>query len=329
MKCLVTGQSGLIGSHLVDMLLENGHKVYGISRTDRNNNPGSHNFCLDLRDSTKASEVIESIAPEVVFALAANAAEGKSFFSPIEISTSCIDTFFSTLVPSVRTGKLKRLVFTSSIAVYGSIPTPFKESDSPIPQDIYGISKLTVEKSLRIMSQVHGFEFVIVRPHNVFGPRQNMSDPYRNVVTLFMNQILKNEPYVIFGDGEMRRCFSYVEDVVRIIHRCGFENVAGMTLNVGSNLSWSINQLSTAVQKITGFETKPTYLPERVNEVQQAIADHSLTEKVFGYKETPLKIALQETWEWARNQGPQEYRFTELELPNPNVPENWKLMVKS
>lgn len=91
------------------------------------------------------------------------------------------------------------------------------------------------------MSQVHGFEFVIVRPHNVFGPRQNMSVPYRNVVTLFMNQILKNEPYVIFGDGEMRRCFSYVEEVVRIIHRCGFEDVAGMTLNIGSNLSWSIN----------------------------------------------------------------------------------------
>ncbi|KKU03511.1 MAG: NDP-glucose 4-epimerase [Candidatus Amesbacteria bacterium GW2011_GWB1_47_26] len=324
MKCLVTGQSGLIGSHLVDLLLKNGHEVYGISRTNRNKIPGSRNFCLDLRDTKKARETIELIAPEVVFALAANAAEGKSFFSPIEISTSCIDTFFNTLVPSIRTRKLKRFVFTSSIAVYGSIPTPFKESNNPQPKDIYGISKLTAEKALKVMSQVYGFEYVIVRPHNVFGPRQNMSDPYRNVVTLFMNQILKNEPYVIYGNGEMKRCFSYIDEVVEIIHRCGFEDVAGMIFNVGSNLSWSINELSAAIQKITRSKVKPTYLPERVNEVQQAISDHSLLERVFGYNDTPLEVALRRTWKWAKAQGPQKYKFTRLELSHPHVPKNWK-----
>ncbi|MCX6725925.1 MAG: NAD-dependent epimerase/dehydratase family protein [Candidatus Shapirobacteria bacterium] len=324
MKVLVTGQSGLIGSHLVDILLAYNHEVYGISRTNRNKNPRCHNFCLDLRDTARAKKIIESVAPEVVFALAANAAEGKSFFSPIDITTNNIDVFFNTLVPSIRAGKLKRVIFSSSVAVYGSIKTPFKESDTPAPQDIYGVSKLTIENSLKIMSQVHGFEYVIIRPHNVFGPRQNMNDPYRNVVTLFMNHILIGEPYFIYGNGEMRRCFSYVKDVVDIIYRSGFEKVSGMTFNVGSDLDWSINQLSEVIQKISGHIVSPKYLPDRVQEVHNVISNHNLIRKIFGYKDTPLEKALKETWEWAKKQGPQKYIYTELELPNKLVPKNWK-----
>lgn len=324
MKILVTGQSGLIGSHLVDMLLSYGYEVYGISGTNRNENPKCKNYCLDLKDTAKAKKIIESIAPEIVFALAANAAEGKSFFSPIDTTTNNIDVFFNTLVPSIRAGKLKRLIFTSSVAVYGSIKTPFKESDIPIPQDIYGVSKLTIENSLKIMSQVHGFEYVIIRPHNVFGPRQNMNNPYMNVVTLFMNHILRGESYSIYGDGEMRRCFSYVKNVVDIIYRSGFEKVAGMTFNVGSDLDWSLNQLSDVIQKISGSTVSPIYLPDRVQEVHAAIPDHTLIKKIFGYKATPLEKALKETWDWAQRQGAQEYTYTELELPNNRVPKNWK-----
>jgi UDP-glucose 4-epimerase len=324
MRVLVTGQSGLIGSHLVDALLAHGHEVYGISRTNRNENPKCHNYCLNLKDTVKAKEIIEAISPEVVFALAANAAEGKSFFSPIEITTNNIDVFFNTLVPSIRAGRLKRVIFTSSMAVYGSIKTPFKESDMLIPQDIYGVSKLMIEDSLKIMSQVHEFEYVIIRPHNVFGPRQNMNDPYRNVVTIFMNHILRGEPYSIYGDGEMRRCFSYVKDVVDIICRSGFEEVAGRTFNVGSDLDWSLNQLSKIIQKISGHAVSPIYLPDRVQEVHTAIPDHDLMKRIFGYKDTPLEDALKETWEWVKKQGPQEYNYTELELPNKLVPKNWE-----
>ena len=324
MKILVTGQSGLLGSYLVDMLLSQGHEVYGISRTNRNENPKCKNYYLDLRDTGNAKKIIEFIAPEVVFALAANAAESKSFFSPIDITTNNIDVFFNTLVPSIRAGKLKRFIFTSSIAVYGSIEAPFKESDTPIPQDIYGVSKLTNENSLKIMSKIHGFEFVIIRPHNVFGPRQNMSDPYRNVVTLFMNHILRGEPYSIYGDGEIRRCFSYVKDVVDIVCQCGFKDVAGMTFNVGSDIDWSINQLSEVIQKIGGHSVSPIYLPNRVQEVHTAICDHGLIKKLFNYKNTPLEVALKETWGWTKKQGPQEYTYTELELPSNLVPKNWK-----
>ncbi|MEK7504480.1 MAG: NAD-dependent epimerase/dehydratase family protein [Patescibacteria group bacterium] len=324
MKVLVTGQSGLIGSHLVDVLLNDGHEVYGISRTNRNENPRCINYCVDLQDTAKSKEIIESISPEIVFALAANAAEGKSFFSPIDTMTNNNNVFFNTLVPAIRVGSLKRVIFTSSAAIYGSIKTPFKESDVPVPQDIYGVIKLTIEDSLKIMSQVHGFEYVIIRPHNVFGPRQIMNDPYRNVVTLFMNHILRGESYSIYGDGEMRRCFSYVKDVVDIIYRSGFEKVAGMTFNVGSDLDWSLNQLSDAIQRIGGKAVTPIYLPDRVQEVHTAKLDHSLIKKTFGYKDTPLEEALKETWKWAKKLGPQKYVYTELELSNKLVPENWK-----
>jgi len=298
--------------------------VYGISRSSRNENTKCHNYSLDLKDTVASKKVIESIAPDVVFALAANAAEGKSLFSPIEITNNNINVFFNTLVPSINAGKLRRFVFTSSIAVYGSIKVPFKETDIPVPQDIYGIAKLTNENSLKVMSRVHGFEYVIVRPHNVFGPRQNMTDPYRNVVTLFMNHILKKKAYSIYGNGEMRRSFSYVRDVVDIIGRSGFENVAGMTFNVGSDLNWSINELSAHIQKITQSSIAPIYLPLRVQEVDMALSDHTLIKKTFGYKNTPLNKALKETWKWAKEQGPQEYAFTKLEVSNNLVPKNWK-----
>jgi len=324
MKCLVTGHSGFIGSHLVDILLSKGHDVYGISETNRNENTKCHNFYQDLKDTELAKNVIESIAPEIVYALAADAAEGKSLFSPIGITNNNINVFFNTLVPSIHAKKLKRFVFTSSVAVYGSITIPFKESDTPIPQDIYGISKLTNENSLKVMSRVHGFEFVIVRPHNVFGPRQNMRDPYRNVVTLFMNHILKNEPYSIYGNGQMRRCFSYVKDVVDIIYRCGFENVSGMTFNVGSDKNWSINELSETIQKICKKSVSPIYLADRVQEVHTAVSDHSLIKQIFGYKDTPFEEALEETWNWVKQQGPQEYTYTNLELPSDLTPKNWK-----
>lgn len=208
--------------------------------------------------------------------------------------------------------------------MYGSIATPFKESDTPIPQDVYGISKLAIENSLKVMSSVHGFEFVIVRPHNVFGPRQNMKDPYRNVVTLFMNHILRNEPYFIYGNGNMRRNFSYVKDVIDIVCRCGYENVAGMTFNVGSDKNWSINELSEVIQKICDHPVLPVHLSDRAQEVHTAICDHTLTKQVFGYKEMSLKKALEETWNWVKKQGPQEYIYTKLEIPSKLIPENWK-----
>lgn len=323
MRILCTGASGLIGSHIVNALVDK-HEVYTISKTNRNENSKASNCYLDLRDKDAAQKVISEIEPEIVVHCAANAAEGLSTFSPIEITTSNYDTFWNVLVPSINTGSLKRFVFTSSIAVYGAIHVPFREADLPLPQDIYGVTKLAIEQSLRIMSDIHGFEYTITRPHNVYGENQRMDDPYRNVIALWMNSILKNEPYTIYGDGSMKRCYSYVRDVVDVILKSAFEDVAGMVFNVGSENFYSLNDVSDMVQKIAGVNIKPKYLPTRVHEVHSAISDHTLVRKVLGYNDTPIEEGLQNMWEYAKRQGAQEHVYTKPEIISEHLPKNWR-----
>ena len=195
-KVLVTGGAGFIGSHLVDKLIHKGYPVFVIDDLSggrkENVNQSAKLYQCDLRDVEKTDRIIKKIKPELVFHLAANAAENKAQFSPIDITSRNWNAFINTLVSSVRSG-MKRIVVTSSIAVYGSLQTPFKETDRPEPEDLYGISKLAMEEALKVLSKVHKFEYVITRPHNVYGPRQNMTDPYRNVVTIFMNSLMKKE----------------------------------------------------------------------------------------------------------------------------------------
>lgn len=309
MKILVTGGNGFIGRHLVERLAKEGH--YVIVPTAR------------LDDKKVVDEIFYEHKPEVVYHLAANAAEGKSQFSPIEITQNNIGIFMNTIVPFIKYGG-KKFIFTSSVAVYGSMLTPFKESDPPVPQDIYGVNKLAIERSLRILAKVHNFDYGIVRPHNVYGPGQNMRDPYRNVVTLFMNAILKNEPYYIYGDGSMRRCFSYIDEVVDVIYKMLDDSANGMTVNVGSDKSYSINELSDTIREVSETDVPVKYIADRPQEVHIAESDHTLCKRMFGYKDTSLKEGLKKTWKWVKEQGPQEQIFTELELPNNKVPEQWK-----
>jgi UDP-glucose 4-epimerase len=328
LKVLVTGGAGFIGSHLLDRLIKAGHEVSVIDDLSggkkRNINPKAKFFKLDLREQEKTASAIKKIKPQLVFHLAANAAENKAQFSPIDITSRNYNAFINTLVPSLRNG-MKRIVFTSSIAVYGSLQTPFKESAKPEPEDLYGISKLAIEQTLEVLSKVHEFEYVITRPHNVYGPKQNMTDPYRNVVTIFMNALMKGKAYFIYGDGNQRRCFSYIDDVVDALYKCGFENVHGKTFNMGADKDYSLNELSETVQKVTGIKIPPVYIADRPQEVKVAISDHTQAKKILGYKDkTSLLQGIKKTWEYARSLGPQKEEFTEIELPSDKLPENWK-----
>lgn len=322
-KVLVTGGAGFIGSHLVDRLLEAQHEVailddYSGGNVD-NLSENLEVICsADCRDEEAVDNFISVFRPEIVFHLAANAAENKAQFSPIDITSRNYDAFIKVLTPFIKYGG-KRFVFTSSIAVYGSLQTPFKETDTPEPEDLYGITKLAAEQTLKVMSKVHGFEYVIARPHNVYGERQNMTDPYRNVVTIWMNQMLRDEPIVIYGDGSMKRCFSYIDDVVEPLMRCGFEDVSGMTFNIGSDSSYSLTQLAA-----TMGAQELTYLPKREQEVQEAISDHALLHKLLGYNETPLKEGIRKTWDWCKAQGAQDPQYTEIEIQSDKLPKNWK-----
>src|SRR3989344_7931268 len=312
-RVLVTGGAGFIGSHLVDRLIEDGHEVSVIDDLSggyiENVNKKAKFYNCDLRNKAKASKIIAEIKPELVYHLAANAAENKAQFSPIDITTRNYDTFLNTLVPAVNNG-MKRMVVTSSIAVYGAIKPPFKESDKPEPEDLYGISKLAMEESLRILAKVHNFEYVITRPHNVYGPRQNMRDPYRNVVTLFMNAVLSGKPYYIYGDGEQRRCFSYIDDVVDALYKCGFESISGMIFNIGSDNDYSVNELSEEINKVTETKLKPIYISDRPQEVKVAVSDHTLAKKYLDYKDRTLfRQGITLTWEYAKRLGPQQLKL--------------------
>ena len=328
MKILVTGGAGFIGSHLVDRLVAKGYSVFVIDDlsggTKANLNKSASFFKLDLRNSNISDKIIKKIKPEIVFHLAANAAENKAQFSPIDITSRNWNTFINTLVPSLKYG-MKRIVVTSSIAVYGALQTPFKEKAKPEPEDLYGISKLAMEEALKVLAKVHEFEYVITRPHNVYGPRQNMSDPYRNVVTIFMNSILKGKPYYIYGDGEQKRCFSYIDDVVEALFRCGFADVSGKVFNIGADKDHSVNELSSTIQNVTGIHIPPIYIEDRPQEVKIAIADHQNSKKYLGYKDkTSLEKGIAETWKFAKALGPQKPIFTEMEIESPKLPSNWK-----
>jgi UDP-glucose 4-epimerase len=327
-KVLVTGGAGFIGSHLVDKLVSQKFQVAVIDDLSggqiKNCNKAARFFKADIRNFKRIDAIMAEFKPEIVYHLAANAAENKAQFSPVDITSRNFDGAIKVLTAAIRHG-MKRFIFTSSIAVYGQLQTPFKEQDTPDPEDLYGVSKLAFEHSLKILSKVHNFEYVITRPHNIYGPRQNMRDPYRNVVTIFMNALLQKKPYYIYGNGKQRRCFSYIDDVCQALYLCATKKVAGMTFNIGSDKDYTVNELSDKILKIAGSKLKPNFLPARPQEVKIAISDHALCKKYLDYKESvSLEEGLIRTWEWVKKQGYKKPEYTKIEIDSPLLPKNWR-----
>ncbi len=336
MKILVTGAAGFIGSHLVDELLKNGtHEVFSIDNLSggftRNVNPASRFTELDLRDREKTEKYISKVKPDILFHLAADATEGRSQFTPISASENNYIAYLYTLVPAIKVG-LKKIVLVSSMSVYGSQKPPFSEEMSKKPDDVYGVTKAAMEDVTEILSNVHGFAYTIIRPHNVYGPRQNITDPYRNVVGIFLNCLLHNKQYYIYGEGEQKRAFTYINDLVPYMAKAGFsDDCNGEAINIGPEKEYKVNELSTAILH-SWFEGRevpknliPKYLPLRPLEVVDAYCTNTKSKKLLGYKTSiPLEEGIKRTITWAKSMGPQEFRYTPLELETGNVPLTWK-----
>ncbi len=326
-RILVTGGAGFMGSWLVDELLERGHEVTSVDDLSggfmRNVSKGCKFVKMDMRDSKKVDRVVKG--QDVICHLAAYAAEGQSVFSPREINDINIKPMNNLLVSAVN-HDVKKLLFTSSMAVYGSQKAPFSESMPAKPDDPYGVGKLYCERMLQIFSNVYDFDHVILRPHNVYGERQNISDPYRNVLGIWINSIMRGKPPYIYGDGNQTRAFSYIEDITTpLANAVESDKPNGEVINLGGHEPITINKACGVVLGMMESKLKPVYLEERPCEVKHAWCTTEKSENLLGYKDNhSLLVGLKKMISWAKTVGEQKpsYRIP-LEITK-KAPKVWR-----
>ena len=324
----MTGGAGFIGSHVADALIARGHDVTlldDLTGGFAENVPGAAAFVRgSVTDHALVNGLFAERRFEHVYHLAAYAAEGLSHFIKRFNYTNNVIGSVNLLNASVNTG-VKTFIFTSSIAVYGNTPPPMTEDDVPVPEDSYGIAKYAVEMELRACRDLFGLNYVIFRPHNVYGPRQNIGDRYRNVVGIFMNQILQQQPMTIFGDGTQTRAFSYIDDVAPLIADViGIPAAWNDTFNVGADKPYALLQLADAVAHAMGVEPRVVHLDAR-HEVQHAHASHDKVRRVFGAPpQTPLEDGLARMAAWVRDHGARvSAPFDAIEIAR-NLPASWQ-----
>ncbi len=331
-KSLITGGAGFIGSHVAKHCLQLGHDVIAIDDLSGGFEDHVPEGALFIKGSVTDEQFISQLFVthkfDYIYHLAAYAAEGLShFIRRYNYNTNLVGSI--NLINEAVKQKVKCFVFTSSIAVYGKGQLPMTESMTPIPEDPYGVSKYAVELDLRAAHEMFDLNYVVFRPHNVYGENQNIGDKYRNVIGIFMNQIMQGKKLTIFGDGTQTRAFSYIDDVAIPIARCVTIPAAqNQVFNIGADKPYTVNELATVVCKEFGVEPDINHLTAR-NEVLHAYSDHQKAHSVFG---EPTGITLQEGISrmaaWARKTGARQgQEFENIEITE-KLPDGWNLARK-
>ena len=329
MTAFVTGVAGFIGSHVAEYLLKQGVEVVGLDDLSggfEDNVPKETIFYKGtILDKTLLHKIFAEHRIDTVYHLAAYAAEGLShFIRAFNYENNVVGTM--NVMNQAIKAEVRCFVFTSSIAVYGANQTPMIESLVPSPEDPYGVAKYSVELDLAAARHMFGLNYVIFRPHNVYGERQHIGDRYRNVIGIFMNQLMTDQPMSIFGDGTQSRAFSYVADVAPVIARA--PDVPGAyneIFNVGADKATTLNELAAGVAEAMGKPNQMKHLEAR-KEVLHAIADHAKVVKVFNYSaKHDLKDGLGRMAAWAKSVGPRKPTvFENIEVLR-NLPPSWRL----
>jgi UDP-glucose 4-epimerase len=331
MKILVTGVAGFLGCWLAEALVDDGHEVSGVDNLlggYEDNVHGKVKFIRgDVSDLTLMKDATKGV--DVVYHLAAAPHEGLSVFSPWLVSRHTYMTTVASVTAAVQ-NKVKGFVFTSSMARYGDAETPFREDMIPKPKDPYGVCKLASEAFIENMCAAHGMEFSIAAPHNIIGAKQKYDDPYRNVVSIFINRMLQGKQPIIYGDGTQKRTFSDVRDCVKpLIRMMEVPEAKGQVINIGpgpDNNFITINELAKIVAGKLGFELKPIFVPDRPQEVKLATCSDEKAKKILGYESRhSMSDTIDEMIEFIRYRGPKEFEYhLDLEIINDKTPKTWK-----
>lgn len=354
MHVLVTGGAGFIGGWLCNELLQRGHTVLAVddlsgATKDRVNlldelYGDAHNprfrfhfgSCFNLK---WMRELFTHYKIDTLVHCAANARESASQFQPGIITERNLGAYSNTLSAAIAAG-VKNVVCFSSLAVYGEghkNPPPFVESQRLEPEDVYGVNKMAMEMTTRILCELHGVNYVIVRPHNVFGEWQEMRDPFRNVVGIFLNKCLRGEKLVLFNNGNNVRAFSYIHDALPALVEVTVNTAQHnkLVVNIGGMTPIKVIELADAVlEEIHGVNYNTDdciqLAPPRPCEVEVAYTDHNVQEKELGYTETiGWREGVTRMAKWAQRCGPQEWcAMDELEITDsPLIPQAWRDML--
>ncbi len=326
-KSLVTGGAGFIGAHVVNELLKLGHEVVVLDDLSGGFEDNVNSKAIFVKGSIVDSDCVNRLFEDhnfdYIYHLAAYAAEGLSHFIRVFNYTNNLIGSMNLLNKAVNS-KVKCFIFTSSIAVYGALEPPMREDMVPEPEDPYGIAKLAVEYDLKAANKMFGLNYIIFRPHNVFGEYQNLGDKYRNVVGIFMNQLMQNKPLTIFGDGSQTRAFSYIGDVAPYIaNSVNVKEAYNNTFNVGADNPYTVNQLAKTAMDVMNISGDIQYVASR-NEVLHAHSDHTKIKKVFGETSAlTLEEGMQKMAKWAKGVGIRKSKkFKNIEVMQ-NLPPVW------
>tara|TARA_Y100000294_G_C8531563_1_gene327181 strand:+ start:407 stop:1408 length:1002 start_codon:yes stop_codon:yes gene_type:complete len=328
MNIFITGVAGFLGSHLANRLASMGHKVSGNDNLiggEESNLPNEIKFFrADCTDLNEMSKIIKG--SDIVYHCAATAHEGLSVFSPNIITKNIFQASVSTITASIQ-NNVKRFIYCSSMARYGNQKPPFNEEMKSLPEDPYGIAKVAGENILKLLADLNGMEWNIAVPHNIVGPNQKYDDPFRNVLSIFINRNLQNKPAIIYGDGNQKRCFSYIDDVIYCLEKIALDKkINREIINVGPDEEEvTINEIAEMVANETRFNGKPIYVKERPKEVKFATCSSNKSRKLLNYKtNTNLKDAIKKTTEYIKNNGIKPFKYyLPVEIVNEKTPETW------
>lgn len=334
---VITGCAGLLGAHLSRHLLDKGYRVIGIDDLSGGYTdylpqgflPEQFEFWpIDLSDkfaSKPLDHIFDNNDVVACYHFAAYAAEGLSPFIRHFNYTNNVLSSVNIINQCIKHNA--KLIFTSSMAVYGDQEAPFRESQQPAPIDPYGVAKYAVEQDIKIAHDQHGLDYTIIRPHNVIGIYQNIWDRYRNVVGIFIRKVIDGEPMLIYGDGEQTRAFSdikyYLEPFEHLMHRCN-----GYTFNMGADKEYTLNELASIVQKVAkdnGYDSTIQHVESR-HEVKHAYSDHSLVKdpRNLGFHDgTNLERTVDDMFKWALTQPQREQKTMVYEVEK-GIYEYWK-----